>query len=204
MLQKQPELQVAFGKKRIECIRVDGAGDEGPLHVEVQFWWTRRHFETPTHVTLVTTRNSGASYLNRVESQNGCLTVAHANLFIPSNLNGSCFDPSTGKVDQERLEANLSLATQIYIDRVNNAPCGTTNIRLYHHKKNKLSRPRNCKELTVKHEITFTFLSISVHKERCHFLAVRNIRNVLHSYRIPSMKYLMNNGVLLRKHSRNL
>ena len=82
-------------------------------------------------MTLVTTRNSGASYLNRVELQSGCLAVAHANLFIPSNLNGSCFDPSTGKVDQDRLEANLSLATQIYIDRVNNAPCGTTSIHLY-------------------------------------------------------------------------
>ena len=37
MLQKQPELQAAFANKRIECIRVDGAGDEGPSHVEVQF-----------------------------------------------------------------------------------------------------------------------------------------------------------------------
>ena len=137
MLQERSELQPAFingvsnKPKRVECIRVDGAADEGPSHVEVQFWWTRRHFEKPTHVTLVTARNSGASYLNRVELQNGCLAVAHANLFIPSNLNGSCFDPSTGKVDQGRFDANMTLATQIYIDRVNGAPCGSTNIHLY-------------------------------------------------------------------------
>ena len=29
--------------KSIEVIRVDGAGDEGPLHEEVQHWWTERH-----------------------------------------------------------------------------------------------------------------------------------------------------------------
>ena len=34
--------------KEIECIRVDGASDEGPSHEEVQFWWTERHFKRPT------------------------------------------------------------------------------------------------------------------------------------------------------------
>ena len=87
--------------KQIECIHVDGATDEGPSHLEIQFWWTLRHLERPTAITLVTTRSSGASYLNRVELQNGCMALAHANLFIPSNLNGSCFDPQTGKVDQD-------------------------------------------------------------------------------------------------------
>ena len=86
MLEKSTELQEAFlnpdtqQPKKIECIRVDGASDEGPLHQEVQFWWALRHLTKPTLVTLVTTRNSGSSYLNRVELQNGCLSLAHANL----------------------------------------------------------------------------------------------------------------------------
>lgn len=105
--------------------------DEGPSHIEVQFWWTKRHLEVPTHTTLVTARNSGASYLNRVELQNGCLSVAHANLFIPSNLNGSCFDPSTGKIDNQRLKTNMEQATRIYIDRVNHAPFGSAKIHLF-------------------------------------------------------------------------
>lgn len=50
--------------KVIECIRVDGATDEGPSHLEVQFWWTLRHFRRPTFATLVTARRSGSSYLN--------------------------------------------------------------------------------------------------------------------------------------------
>ena len=117
--------------KLIECVRVDGAGDEGPSHLEVQFWWTLRHVQKPTLVTLVTARNSGSSHLNRVELQNGCLTLAHSNLFIPSNLNGSCFDPDTGKVDPSRLKTNMDIATNIYISRVNNAPCGSTKIQLF-------------------------------------------------------------------------
>lgn len=112
-------------------MRVDGATDERPSHLEIQFWWTLRHFERPTFITLVSTRSSGASYLNRVELQNGCLVLAHANLFIPSNFSGSCFDPETGKLDQERLKANMDLATDIYISRCDNAPCGETTIRLY-------------------------------------------------------------------------
>ena len=44
MLSGKQELAPAFvdeaGKpKNIVCIRVDGAGDEGPSHHEVQFWW---------------------------------------------------------------------------------------------------------------------------------------------------------------------
>ena len=117
--------------KEIECIRVDGATDEGPSHLEIQYWWTLRHIQRPTIATLVTARNSGASHLNRVELQNGCLSLAHANVFIPSNLNGSCFDPSTGKVDKERLKRNMDTATDIYISRTNGAPCGDTKIQLF-------------------------------------------------------------------------
>ena len=72
MLQKKPELKPAFccpsgNEKLIECIRVDGASDEGPTHVVVQYWWTERHLLQGNMVTLVTTRSSGSSYLNRVE-----------------------------------------------------------------------------------------------------------------------------------------
>ena len=30
--------------KEINCIRVDGATDEGPGHELVQYWWTEWHF----------------------------------------------------------------------------------------------------------------------------------------------------------------
>ena len=110
--------------KVIECVRVDGGNDEGPSHEEVQFFWTARHIETPTVTTLVTTRSSGASYLNRVELQNGCMALAHANLFIPSTLAGSCLDSTTGKVDPVKFRNNMQLATEVYINRVNGCPCG--------------------------------------------------------------------------------
>ena len=102
-----------------------------PTCIQIQFWWTLRHLERPTAITLVTRRSSGASYLNRVELQNGCMALAHANLFIPSNLNGSCFDPQTGKVDQDRLRRNMDQATEIYISRCNRAPCGDAQIHLF-------------------------------------------------------------------------
>lgn len=87
--------------KSIECVRVDRGGDEGPSHLEVQFWSTRRHMQKKKTATLVTSRSSSASYLNRVELQNGCLALAHANLFIPSTLNGLILNPDTGDVDND-------------------------------------------------------------------------------------------------------
>lgn len=98
--------------------------------LEVQFWWTGRHIEEKKVVTMVTSHSSGSSYLNRVELQNGCLAVAHANLFIPSTLNGIPIDPSTGSVDESILTANLNQAADIYIERVNHCPCGVTEIHL--------------------------------------------------------------------------
>ena len=84
----------------------------------------------PTFATLVTARCSGSTYLNQVELQNGCLALAHSNLFIPSNLNGSCFDPDSGTIDQQRLMANMDTATDVYISRCNGAPCGESVIHL--------------------------------------------------------------------------
>lgn len=40
--------------KVIKCIKVNGATDEGPSHLEVQFWWTLHHLRKPTFATLVT------------------------------------------------------------------------------------------------------------------------------------------------------
>ena len=69
--------------------------------------------------------------MNRVELQNGYLALGHANLFIPSTLNGSCIDPQSGTVSLDRLRENLDLATDIYINQVNGCPCGNTVIHLY-------------------------------------------------------------------------
>lgn len=115
--------------KKIECVRVDGAGDEGPSHLEVQYYWTKRHLEQGSTATLVTTRSSGSSYLNRVELQNGCLALTHSNLFIPSTLKGSC-RKSNGEFCEKKLMENLDAATDVYIERCNGAPCGHTKIQL--------------------------------------------------------------------------
>lgn len=119
MLQNQAQLQAAFCtsdgcSKTIDCIRVDGASDEGPSHVEVQYWWTEWHVTQAKTVTLVTTRSSGSSYLNRVELQNGCLTRAHSNLFIPSTLHGSPISTDTGKWMTPFLQ-KISLVPLMYI-----------------------------------------------------------------------------------------
>ena len=117
MLSQKPELAIAFnsstqnGPKIIDCIRVDGASDEGPSHLEVQYWWTEWHVYNKKVATLVT-RSSGSSYLNRVELQNGCLSRGHANTFIPSTLGGSCVDPVSGSIDEQKLKHNLDLAIE--------------------------------------------------------------------------------------------
>lgn len=137
MLEKQSELQPAFVNpltnvtKAVDAIRVDGASDEGPTHDEVQYYWTERHLLKNKAATLVTTRSSGSSFLNRVELQNGCLSLGHSNTFIPSTLAGACTNPNTGAIDKEKLKENMSLAVDAYISRVNGCPCGDTEIQLY-------------------------------------------------------------------------
>ena len=70
MLDDTPEFPPVFmnpvtGKiKEIECVRVDGAADEGPSHEEVQFYWTSRHYEKGYVATLVSARSSGSSFMN--------------------------------------------------------------------------------------------------------------------------------------------
>lgn len=114
--------------KPIDCIRVDGATDEGPPHEIIQYWWTEWHIIQRKVATLVTTRSSGSSYLNRVELQNGCLSLGHSNTFIPSTLAGSCIDKETGN---DKLKENLHLAMDAYISRVDGCPCGESVINLY-------------------------------------------------------------------------
>lgn len=142
MIEQKPEVKPAFHnsktgkKKEIECVRVDGAGDEGPLHDEVQYWWTKRHLQKGNKTMLISTRNSGSSYRNRVELQNGCLALAHANVFIPSTLHGSCI--RNGEVNDEILFKNLDAAIDAYVSRVDQAPCAETVIHLWKGADSKL------------------------------------------------------------------
>ena len=58
MLETKEEIQHVFINpdtavhKAIDCVRVDGASDEGPSHEEVQYYWTERHI---SHKKVVTT-----------------------------------------------------------------------------------------------------------------------------------------------------
>ena len=70
--------------------------------------------------TIVTTRHSGGSYLNKVELLNGCISVGHSNVFIPSTLHGPCYT-AEGSIDEEKVKLNQDTATDVYIDRVSGA-----------------------------------------------------------------------------------
>ena len=67
--------------------------------------------------------------MNPVELMNGCIAKAHANLYIPSTLAGGNFSGSG--LDADKLTENMDLAMDVYIDRVNGAPCCGTNIQLF-------------------------------------------------------------------------
>ena len=100
MLSVKEELEHVFQNKDVDCARVGGATDEGPSHELAQYWWTERHVRMKKIATLVTLHSRGSSYMNRVELQNGCLSLGHANTFIPSTLPGSCVDQDAGKVNE--------------------------------------------------------------------------------------------------------
>lgn len=144
-LEQKEELKPCISNKVIDCIRVDGATDEGVSHHEVQFMWTERHLAKGKVCTLVTSRSSGSSYLNRVELQNGCLAVAHSNLFISSTIHGSDFN-SSGGIDYDKLEHNLQTAADVYISRCGKAPFGNSKITLFKGFKNDcyLQEDQNC------------------------------------------------------------
>ena len=129
MLSNKEEYHPWTKSKPVDCIRVDGAGDEGPIHLEVQFQWTEWHLSQGKTATMVTTRHSGGSYLNRVEMQNGCLALGQSNLFIPSALTGP--NMTDKGLDTEKLSENLNAAVDVYISRVDGAPCGENAISLH-------------------------------------------------------------------------
>lgn len=128
-LKTTPEFKDFFSGKTVECIRVDGATDERPSILEVQFLWTEVHLAEEKVCTCVTARNSGSSFLNRVELVNGCIARAHSNVFIPSTLNGSNLSPDG--LDKEKLTENLDAAADVYLDRVQGAPFGNTTITFF-------------------------------------------------------------------------
>ena len=136
MLKEREDLESWMKEKIVHCVRVDGAGDEGPSHKEVQFCWTMLHISEGTECTFVSTRHRGGSYLNRVELQNGCLSRAQCNLFIPSSLCGSNF--SENGVHETRLEQNLETATDVFSE-----PCGECEITLVKGSRNEASKRYN-------------------------------------------------------------
>ena len=139
MLHSLPSIESVLKNKDVECIRVDGASDEGPSHLEVQFMWTERHLKMQKHCTVVTSRFSGGSYLNRVELLNGCLAVGHSNLFIPSTILGSNLGADSG-TDKEKLHANLDAATDVYINSVSGTKCAGNPIVLVKGAQNERSK----------------------------------------------------------------
>ena len=158
MLENEAHFEPAFvakdrKKKQIECMRTDSGADEAPCYDEVQFWWTKRHFDKPTIVKLVTSRQSGGSNLNHVELQNECQVKARCGVFI-------------------RLCQNLSDSIDVYISRVQGATCGDAKIfhckgadsSQYQDLRDKLlvfirgtkeKRKRNFKEMTKMYTNTF-------------------------------------------------
>ena len=128
-LKTTPEFTDLLSGKSIDCIRVDDATDERPSILEVQFMWTEVHLTEEKVCTCLTARNSGGSFLNRVELVNGCIARAHSNVFIPSTLNGSNF--SSDGLNEEKLRENLDAAADVYLDKVQDAPFGNTTIKLF-------------------------------------------------------------------------
>ena len=62
-----------------------------------------------------------AATFYKVELLNGCISVGHSNVFIPSTLNGPCYT-AEGSIDEEKIKLNQDTATDVYSDRLS----GTT------------------------------------------------------------------------------
>ena len=110
MLESREELSSLFkcpdgNPKCVWCVRVDGAGDEGPSQKEVAFLWVEKDLKQNHKLTCVTTRYSSGSYLNEVELMNRCLAVAHSNLHIPSTLGGPVH--TANGTDENQLKKNF-------------------------------------------------------------------------------------------------
>ena len=101
--------------------------------------WTERHLEMGKQCTMVTSRFSGGSYLNRVELLNGCIAIGHSNLFIPSTILGSNLG-ADGGIDKEKLKANLNAATNVQLNSVSGTKCAGNLISLVKGVDNNVSR----------------------------------------------------------------
>ncbi len=88
--------------------------------------------------TIVTLRFSGGSYLNQVELLNGCLAVGHSNVFIPSTILGS--SRGTDGIDNEKLQANLNTASDVYINTMADTKCAGNPIVLVKGARNEVSK----------------------------------------------------------------
>lgn len=88
-----------------------------PHSLEIVISLDRETLGSPTKATLVTTRSSGDSFLNRVEPQNGCLSRDHSNLFIQSTLSGELYDED-GQFSKIKHCANMKAAIKQYIEQV--------------------------------------------------------------------------------------
>ena len=58
---------------------------------------------------------------------NGCLALAHSNLFIPSTLHGSCTGETA--LNEDVLRKNLE-SIDLYISQVDGAPCASMQMHL--------------------------------------------------------------------------
>ena len=131
MLQKKEEFSHVFScedAKKIWLIMVDELGIRAQ-YTKIAFLRAEKHLRESHYFTSITTRHSGGSYLNPVELMNGCLALAHSNMFIPSTLGGPVY--AENGMNQDQLKINLNLAADVYISRVNNAPCGGAKIQLH-------------------------------------------------------------------------
>ena len=136
ILHDLPELKTTLKDKPIDCIRVDGATDEGPAHNEVQFVWTEHHLKNSKLCTIVTFKIG--SYLNRVELQNGCLTQGHSNLYIPSTIHGS--NQNDNGIDEGKLKQNLDAAIDVYISSASGSQYAGNPIKLVKGANNTVSK----------------------------------------------------------------
>lgn len=185
LLQNSPDLQPWVENRPIDCIRVDGASDEGPNHVEVQFYWTERHVKQAKVATLVTSRHSGGSYLNRVELMNGGLSQAHANLFIPSTLSGSNYGP--GGLDKPKLKQNLEIATEVYIDRVQGSSCCGSPVQLFKGAESDMSRRQKLLTFLKGNKKDKELLRTSDPDLHRYFQEIWDVRNRHMSKTVPSI-----------------
>lgn len=135
--------------------------------------WTEWHFKMGKVCTVVTSRFSGGSYLNRVELLNGCVAVGHLNLFIRSTIIVS--NRSTDGFDNEKLQANLDAAANVYINAVASTKCAGNPIVLVKGAENRVSK-------RYLEEIIYS-LSFKVQQKSNQHLKRNSQKNILTSSR---------------------